>query len=604
MKPNNFPVRSILDGTEELYTQTNDTPQKFTLDDAKKYSNAIQVTHAELLTLINDAKLITGSHYIIEDYKTCYDQPDYDINGDSVIDSNTYKDNAPIEPIIVMAISENLLAVDAYQPTYPLHKIKYDVNFTQTEATSSPAFGRITERIDELGNRTDYDHVNIKFKRYISYSYIDQAPQTGTIEILSGGLVTGDTTSFTLYTIGEIIAVPSTPEVYFEIVNIVDNTTMYITGGTVSTTATGEVFYLANSDGFISYKATNIVSITPKEYLTFNGVCIDNYIGDFSNYFSLGTFDFLLANNVFLVSSFYGNRFGAFSVNNTIDANDCIGNITKLGVIQNIIIGEFSSNTIGENFNQNYIKFDVFNNNNIGNYFGNNNLFGTDYLNNYINNAYSNNTILGSFYSNDIGYDFKGNFISGDCYNNVIENNFVANELEDGFTDNNIGNNFFSNNIGTNFKGNTIKNNFEDNTIENDFGFLTSSGVTFGNKIGNNFIQNTIGKNFYSNVINNTFTGNTIGSAFTSNEIVNEFTNNVIGNKFNNNNINGRFLSCTITNEFRYNRIEAVLTSALDFSLATHVYATYNCRIFTSNDFNSYLEYFNITTATYVSPTA
>lgn len=39
MKPNNFPVRASLDGTEELYTQTNDVSEKFTLDDVKAFSS-------------------------------------------------------------------------------------------------------------------------------------------------------------------------------------------------------------------------------------------------------------------------------------------------------------------------------------------------------------------------------------------------------------------------------------------------------------------------------------------------------------------------------------------------------------------------------------
>lgn len=37
MKPNNFPVRATLDGTEEIYTQTNDVAEKFTLDDVKTF---------------------------------------------------------------------------------------------------------------------------------------------------------------------------------------------------------------------------------------------------------------------------------------------------------------------------------------------------------------------------------------------------------------------------------------------------------------------------------------------------------------------------------------------------------------------------------------
>lgn len=37
MKPNNFPVRLTLDGTEEIYTQTNDVSEKFTLDAVKSF---------------------------------------------------------------------------------------------------------------------------------------------------------------------------------------------------------------------------------------------------------------------------------------------------------------------------------------------------------------------------------------------------------------------------------------------------------------------------------------------------------------------------------------------------------------------------------------
>jgi hypothetical protein len=52
MKPNNFPLRPSLNGTEELYTQTNDVAQKFTLNSAKAFVNAIEVTYETLTKLI------------------------------------------------------------------------------------------------------------------------------------------------------------------------------------------------------------------------------------------------------------------------------------------------------------------------------------------------------------------------------------------------------------------------------------------------------------------------------------------------------------------------------------------------------------------------
>lgn len=76
MKPNNFPVRSSLDGTEELYTQTNDVSEKFTLNDVKTFiggglegTNYIVVTAngtavenaAELQSAYNQAVIFSPS---------------------------------------------------------------------------------------------------------------------------------------------------------------------------------------------------------------------------------------------------------------------------------------------------------------------------------------------------------------------------------------------------------------------------------------------------------------------------------------------------------------------------------------------------------------
>jgi hypothetical protein len=188
MKPNNFPLRPSLNGTEELYTQTNDVAQKFTLNSAKAFVSAIEVTYSELINLIDASVLIAGSHYIITDFRTCYDQPDYNANGNST--NGTYKE-ADIEPIIVMATSENTLAPDAYQPKYPNDKIKYDVFFDTTESTSGDAYGRITERIDEWNNRTDYDHRTILFKRYKTYFHDFNNPLTGTINVTTVSSITG-----------------------------------------------------------------------------------------------------------------------------------------------------------------------------------------------------------------------------------------------------------------------------------------------------------------------------------------------------------------------------------------------------------------------------
>lgn len=80
MKPNNFPVRASLDGTEEIYTQTNDVAEKFTLDDVKTYldlaldtvlsvdnsagSNDIDLNNNDLLNVNNiNLTTINGAPY-------------------------------------------------------------------------------------------------------------------------------------------------------------------------------------------------------------------------------------------------------------------------------------------------------------------------------------------------------------------------------------------------------------------------------------------------------------------------------------------------------------------------------------------------------------
>jgi hypothetical protein len=122
------------------------------------------ITYSELTNLISTSGLELGGNYLITDFRTCYDRPDYDETKNPILVSSSSYVEGPIEPIIVFATSNNTLAIDGYQPTYPNDKIKYDVTYSTTESGGA-AFGRITERVDNYNNRTDYDHRTIKFKR-------------------------------------------------------------------------------------------------------------------------------------------------------------------------------------------------------------------------------------------------------------------------------------------------------------------------------------------------------------------------------------------------------------------------------------------------------
>ena len=123
------------------------------------------VTYAGLVDLITNNLLIEGGFYLLTNFVTIYDQPDYDASGNPkpIVVTKT----APnVEEIWVLALSSNQIADRAYSKTYPKDQIKYDWTYNLTEINGNPAMGRISERIDDRGNRTDYDHREILFKRY------------------------------------------------------------------------------------------------------------------------------------------------------------------------------------------------------------------------------------------------------------------------------------------------------------------------------------------------------------------------------------------------------------------------------------------------------
>ena len=139
----------------------------------------IETTYSGLVNNITAQTLTTGAFYIITDFRTCYDQPDFDYNGNPITTGVTKQ--AAVEPIIVFATSDNTISSTAYQPAYPNDRIQYDWTWNMTEVTSGTSYGRITERIDEFNNRTDYDHRTILFKRYRLYTYREGLRLNGTI---------------------------------------------------------------------------------------------------------------------------------------------------------------------------------------------------------------------------------------------------------------------------------------------------------------------------------------------------------------------------------------------------------------------------------------
>jgi hypothetical protein len=532
-------------------------------------SNYNEGTYDELYSFATGGTLTAGSYYLMTDYQTCYDQPNYD-NTKTPITTGNYK-TGTTEPILLLAVSTTGFSPTVYSTLYPNDKITYDITWNITEITSSPAKGRITERIDNFNNRTDYDNRSILFKRYNGYSYDEDSPLsglvgisglTGTTAVLYGNTGTTFNSNFGS---GSIVSIRNLNPSFFEVISVVSNSIAIISGVTISET-TDSPYYSGNDDGIMSYYQPNVRQDQVFEYTTFSDA-INNYVGNYSN-LALGWFGnpFILANNVFISGSYINNTIGDGSYNNTFN-DDCDNNQIGGNFYNNSTNDDFDGNIIGENFNNNYITSNFNNNrigsdfdfnillggsfyrNNIGNDFNNNVWTNSDFQNNEIGNQFNNNKIYGDFYNNDIGNGYKNNESYSQFYRNLIGNGYNNNTIYSQFFENNIEHVFGDNTIGTvltigtyDFRGNrigsyfgnnncygsfaynTIGTNFNYNEVQDGFGFGGSSSQ--GNRIGNDFTDNTIGEYFYNNIIPDNFYNNTIGDSFQWN-IVNTEVNNV-----------------------------------------------------------------------------
>ncbi len=514
-----------------------------------------EVTYSELVDKITGDTLSVGGYYLITDFQTCYDQPDFNYDG-SPITSGNYKQGS-IEPILVLAISSNTISDVAYQPSYPNDKIRYDWTWSLTEVTGGQSFGRITERIDEFNNRTDYDHRTILFKRYRLFTYRPNYPLNGTIELLNDGTVNGTNTSFTDLTVGDVIYIPNATTSYYEIVNISGDTLMSVSGDTITATSPGSDFYKTieetNGSGYFSYKKTNVKTSDFIEYTTFgdaisNDYAKNNYIGNYTNnYTNVFPGTFLLPNNVFLEGQYESNKFGDYCYNNTF-GTDNQNNIWGDYCYENVSTNDIDDNIIGHYFNNNLLNVNLTSNH-IGNNFNNNKLLaenGDDFEDNIIGNGFNNNVIYSRFYKNEILDGFNGNVIGdfGNLYRLVFYRNYIRNN----FNSNIIKNNYQNNQIGTNFQDNTINGEFIGNTVLNGFN---------NNTTGNYFSVNNIGNAFNNNTINDDFSYNTTDYYFYNNKISNEFFYNKLGKFFTDNRPSNNTL-------FGWNDLSTVSTRTYD----------------------------------------
>ena len=554
--------------------------------------NYTEIVYSALTFVMNVNQLVPGQYYLITDFKTCYDQPDYDYNG-SAITTGNYKQGS-VSPILVLATGTGTISQLAYQPEYPGDVIYYDSTFSVTEVTGGDAFGRITYRIDDKGNAFDYDFREVLFKRY--NTYVANGSYDGRVSIDGSGNVTGVNTFFTGNTSpGEVIGIVNPNSAYgvdfYVVVTATTDTSMVVTGHTF--VQVNNTLWTPSSTGNgMSYKQSNVISNTGfTEYNTFTNYdeCFNNTCG---NRVALTIYEeetFLLSNNVFRDGEYVDNSFGSYFRNNTFN-DDCTGNTIKYRFYNNVIDNDFDDNIITSDFYNNMIACD-FVDNYVQSSFYNNNLgdddedtFGDNIINgsfngNFLtgNGDFQYNTINGSFSSNIILDRFEYNNVQS-FNSNTIEDSFDSNQIADGFTNNLIKQSFNDNVLGSNANTNIFYGNFEKNT----------GGVNvYDNNFYNNVVENNLGNDFYNNEIgdadniqnysfdhnsfqgncyNNTITGNTqfnkVGHYFYGNTIATNFSYNQIGDYFNSNTIEndfgyggGSYRGNVIGNGFSYNTI-------------------------------------------------
>lgn len=108
-----------------------------------------------------------GAKYMLSDFTTIYDQPDFHANGtpkDTVVTKT-----ASVEHLVFTANSDSTFDNYVSSIEYPTDILNFDWTFTATEVMGAPAKGRISFREDvESANSAFYDFRKVLYLRYES----------------------------------------------------------------------------------------------------------------------------------------------------------------------------------------------------------------------------------------------------------------------------------------------------------------------------------------------------------------------------------------------------------------------------------------------------
>jgi hypothetical protein len=344
--PETFPTVVGAISGKNLYTNTGGEGKvsiKAIMDSVDILDTAT-ITYADFYTAITGGNLVVGKTYIIVDFQTIYDQMDFDAGG-SLKPTLTTKTGS-VEQIWVYALSSNQIAKKAYSATYPNDQIQYDWTYNATFVNGSPAKGRISERIDENNNRTDYDHREIKFIRYDdgngNFVQINDSGRTSQefltfVQNFTGGIVK-DNWLGDFYSIGALIGQEYGNNVFSGEFVVSNNSSSLFynntfSGNVTSNTFSGEVNSNTFSGIVNSNTFGNVYSNTFSGYVNNNTFSNDVYSNTFSGNVYSNTFSGNVYSNTFS-NDVYSNTFSGSVNNNTFSD---IANNTFSGIIYNNI---------------------------------------------------------------------------------------------------------------------------------------------------------------------------------------------------------------------------------------------------------------------------
>ena len=381
----------------------------------------IEVTYAELTSLIASSTLVVGQVYLLTDYMTTYTQPV----------TNTAMSSGVVEQLFLTAVDINKLHKIAKSKLYPQDIIYYEVtgdiettiyydgNLIEFD-TEGFTKGKIYRRIDTLRNvdvGTDWRHI-----KYWN-------PNTSTNDLL-----------FKKYD-GFFFPAHGHFNIKIETYHLMDSI------------FTDVVYNFNVADGF---------------YHNILGDVRDSNIGSRFQNNTIGSIGSSNLKNEFInneISMIQGSVIEDVFTDNSIlqilnssIGNNCYNNSgTSLG--HSIIHDNFRINTF-DNIAYCTLK-DTFTNNNLG--------FGFIY--NKIEYNFSNNTVGTAFSDNNISIGFKNNTVGYDFQYNNIGRGFETNTIDYGFQYNIIGDWFFSNTIGSNFYSNKIEDEFASNNLPDNIAY-------------------------------------------------------------------------------------------------------------------------------------